>query len=567
MGDGAVPATAVTWGVMRPVVFLPAEADKWSPQRLEAVLVHELAHVRRRDFASQALAEVACALYWFNPIVWLGARAMRAAAERAADDAVLACGVRPSDYASDLLEIAKGLGGHRVLAGAGVFIMTNDRLEKRLRYVLSATARRKGVTMFHALVAAAACAMAATGLVSLRLAAHQAQRIPEPVPGPYAGRVLLPDGKPAAGVRVSLITYVGSTGRVFDEKITELSGEFSIGRAYKPTLGAMEPKLVFEKDGCGLTFLGLAGWENGGTVKLALASELHASFVLPTGQPAAGLTVSPYVLQQSGDRQPGLRRGFLVVPTAIAARHTSKTSKDGSVVLQGLPRGFQVRLTHDAPILAKLTFGDDIELADASKTLAKPIHLKTGGSVSGRVTFGDSGKPAGGVAIIAQEAFGEQGGGGHGNGNSVADQDGRFVVSQLSPGDYNLNVLLEGQMDRDWTSLAYDRTPLKAGERRTGLDIKLIKGGLIVGTVKYSDGKPVIGTHVGVYGPARPRSGAWVQNTLTDKDGKYALRVPAGANHVYLQGGPGLGDAPRDTKRDVTVEHEKEVRVDFAVPR
>jgi hypothetical protein len=98
------------------------------------------------------------------------------------------------------------------------------------------------------------------------------------------------------------------------------------------------------------------------------------------------------------------------------------------------------------------------------------------------------------------------------------------------------NVYLTGQMDRDWTSLAYESTPLKEDEKRAGLDIKLIKGGLIQGTVRYSDGKPVEGMLVGVYGPARPRSGAWVQGSMTDKYGKCAFRVPSGKQWVYLMG-------------------------------
>ena len=78
------------------------DADK-----LEAVLLHELAHVARFDLWTSFAAHVACAAYWFNPLVWMAARRMRIEGERACDDAVLRCGARASDYADQLLEVVR----------------------------------------------------------------------------------------------------------------------------------------------------------------------------------------------------------------------------------------------------------------------------------------------------------------------------------------------------------------------------------------------------------------------------------------------------------------------------
>ena len=61
----------MTWGIRTGLLLLPREADGWDRGRLRAVLLHELAHVRRNDALTHLVVQIACALYWFNPLVWL----------------------------------------------------------------------------------------------------------------------------------------------------------------------------------------------------------------------------------------------------------------------------------------------------------------------------------------------------------------------------------------------------------------------------------------------------------------------------------------------------------------
>jgi beta-lactamase regulating signal transducer with metallopeptidase domain len=96
----------MTWGLLWPVVVLPASALDWDDERRRIVLLHELSHVASFDWAFNLLARAACAVFWFHPAAWWLARELRDDAEMACDDRVLSVGVRRSDYAQLLIEAA-----------------------------------------------------------------------------------------------------------------------------------------------------------------------------------------------------------------------------------------------------------------------------------------------------------------------------------------------------------------------------------------------------------------------------------------------------------------------------
>jgi HEAT repeat protein len=137
-------AVPVTWGVLEPVVVLPIGAWEWDAERSRLVLLHELAHVRRLDFMSWALAETAAALWWFHPLQWICRRRLRIEQERACDDVVLMGGVRPSDYASLLVEVARGFSSMEKSTGAraAIAMARPSALGDRVESILAAGSRR-----------------------------------------------------------------------------------------------------------------------------------------------------------------------------------------------------------------------------------------------------------------------------------------------------------------------------------------------------------------------------------------------------------------------------------------
>ncbi|MGE5645202.1 MAG: TonB family protein [Acidobacteriota bacterium] len=154
----AAPISPVTWGVLRPVILIPQVAAEGDPARLRAILTHELAHIARGDCLWQLLGQLACALYWFHPLVWLAHREALRLRERAADDTVLRSGVRASDYAGDLLCLARTLASPRLCGSLA--IARPSSLESRVRAILDPTVRR----------AAQSRAILATGLSAAALA-------------------------------------------------------------------------------------------------------------------------------------------------------------------------------------------------------------------------------------------------------------------------------------------------------------------------------------------------------------------------------------------------------------
>ena len=118
----------------RAVVLVPEESDGWSAGRWEAVLMHELAHLKRGDHVAQLAAAAARSLYWFNPLVYIAAYRMMIERERACDDLVLGTGCEPAEYASHLVAVAAV--ARRVLPGGVLAMARAGSLEDRVGCIL-----------------------------------------------------------------------------------------------------------------------------------------------------------------------------------------------------------------------------------------------------------------------------------------------------------------------------------------------------------------------------------------------------------------------------------------------
>ena len=119
-------------GVFRPTVLMPVEANRWSQESRSYALLHELAHIERRDVFWQLLGQLAVGLYWFNPLIWYAIRRLRIEREWACDDRVIQLTGRASHYAAQLVEIARSASAQHSMVPVVAMAQASD-LERRLR--------------------------------------------------------------------------------------------------------------------------------------------------------------------------------------------------------------------------------------------------------------------------------------------------------------------------------------------------------------------------------------------------------------------------------------------------
>jgi len=139
------PSVLLTWGTLRPCIVLPRGAESWSASRIRFVLEHEAEHIRRGDWLLQIAAETLRALAWFNPLAWAAARRLRVESEHACDDAVLASGVAPTEYAEQLVHVARLLAAPRVAIPAPAMARSSS-LERRVSAMLDSGIPRNPLT-------------------------------------------------------------------------------------------------------------------------------------------------------------------------------------------------------------------------------------------------------------------------------------------------------------------------------------------------------------------------------------------------------------------------------------
>jgi protocatechuate 3,4-dioxygenase beta subunit len=540
-------AVPVVWGWRRPVILIPTSSASWPREQRRAFLLHELAHVARRDCLAQAMAAVAHAIYWPHPLVWWAVRRLRAEAERACDDLVLVAGTAAPEYAQYLLDAARVLRGARWLPASSSAVVERTHLGDRLLALLDDGKNRGAV---RGRVAAMACAVVfavvaalAAAQPAVRAAAVKAMRavvaplVEEVVPKPsvkasplpsvavkgdsaLAGTVKGPDGKPVEGALV-----VARPAREWSPLVTGTTAADGRFRLALPLKVSGSWDMTIEAKG--LAAVTLERITVGTPVSVILEKGGVITGIVrdgTDGRPLSGARVSAAVPN-------GLRYALPWQPSSGLVE--AQSDRNGRFRLEGVAPGlFEVSARaprYGAALRRNVRAGASVDLV-----------LFPGASISGTVR-GVGDRPVAGaiVAALRRTNYGWTPAAAE-----TTDSRGGFVVAGAQAGSY---LLMARHPDLAPALVQVDVEALAEAH----VDIPLRPGSPVLGHLVDEHDRPVVGKVVfeEIGGIAVPRQLAESLKVETGSDGVFVLeRVAAGAHDLGLTAS---GFAPRRLEIEV----------------
>lgn len=198
-------AAPVTLGILHPAILLPDDWRQWSGAKLNAVLAHECAHIRRHDPAVQLISAIHRALLWYSPMSWFLHRRIVRVAEEASDDAAVAVTGNRALYAEVLLDfIQRGVRGAN---WAGVPMARYGQPEDRIHRILDGKSLSRGLTRRSV----AAILAAGSPLAYVVSVAHPQRPLQAQVAGPSAVPV---QAAPLPSVREEPPAFLNALGSV-----------------------------------------------------------------------------------------------------------------------------------------------------------------------------------------------------------------------------------------------------------------------------------------------------------------------------------------------------------------
>lgn len=340
-----------------------------------------------------------------------------------------------------------------------------------------------------------------------------------------ASRVVDSKGEGIAGAKVTLLKTSDAGDRIAAKAESGADGRFTFSTA-EIQERQIPSAIIIQVPGKGLTYAMLRGNPAPKEIEVLPATRARVTLLGPDGKPAAGIVVLPRLLVEGDQSGPP---SFLSFPAELSKEMAATTDANGRCEIQGLPQKMRVSFDVEDDRFTRLSGAPLLLDADESTDIP-PFALKPGASASGRVTRNGQGVP--GIKVGAQEGRGD------GWGEAVTDGQGNYTLRRLAPGTYNIALDLPNP-EESGVAPANEGVVVTLGASLAGKNFDLKPGATVQGQVTDDSGKPVKDVYIGIYGPAHPRSSAWVQNVRTDADGKYTATVPPGEQFVYVMSGPG----------------------------
>ncbi|WP_165222468.1 M56 family metallopeptidase [Aquisphaera insulae] len=543
----------MTWGILRPVILVPSGIESWPEDRLRAAMRHELAHISRLDCLTQLLGRLACALYWFHPLVWFAAHRLRCESERACDDVVLQDGSRPSDYADCLLAVARSMRRPDRSLAAAIPMARASQLEGRVRAILDGS-RYRGVASRRDVVS---MAIVAGVLVMPMASAHLATTTAWAAAGPNAGdraiimgRVLDPDGKPVPGAKVAIIgrrqlATLNARSEMQEALIgrtaADATGRYRFDIQRPTSISHYDVAIMAVSQGYGLGWNDVARNDPAQTVDIQLRPLVPAEgrLVDAAGKPITGIEL--HVTAIGMIRPHGMGRdgvGFSgTAPKELDDLWPGRVATDeaGRFRVPGIGRDSNVWLSFRDSRFAEHNVC--LEALGKDGQVPRTLTLHPGMRVSGRVTSADTGEPMRDVLVQVRA------GSSHFNASREevrTDAEGRYEASPSS----GSHVAATAYPPVGSPYLIFEKNVEKHDPKTScTIDLAVPRGVLITGTItERGSGRALPGA--GVYYENGRGNVVQVQGTIpgwmaavsADEAGRFAIAVTPGKGHLLFYG-------------------------------
>ncbi len=486
-------AVPFLYGLRRPVLVLPDRmCEAAYRSQLPGVLAHELAHMRSRDLAWNAILQAVLIGFWFHPLAWRIGSVHRAACDRVSDAVSVAYLGDVRAYCRTLARVALEIGS---ATPVGLAMARRSDVRRRLAFlewkVFAAPLRRRvvagvavvglaglgllaGVRLVEAEVSSPGEAQAATVSAAKDEQPAKTDSAVSSEPGfrPMQIRVVDPEGKPIvdAGVTVRAMTDVPQPTKRYR------TGTEGVAEIEVPAADCSSLQLLIWQEGRVTTG---AHWKQK-TVRRAIPAELTVT--LEPGTALGGI-----VRNEQGEPLAGAEvtvNGHKSPPGQVlwwSINDTVTSDADGRWVSHRVPKdlkGFDVKVKVRHPDCVSPSAFDVAEMSiDELRSQTAALVVHKGIAVEGSVTDPD-GKPVAG-ALVGQvvEHFMS------GYVRATTDPDGRYRLPQTEPGEYTLAVAAEGYGPNS-------RRVKVTAEERT-FDLQLHKGEPICLRIVDQDGNPM----------------------------------------------------------------------------
>ncbi len=402
-------------------------------------------------------------------------------------------------------------------------------------------------------------AFALAGAIATSSVAFGADETPMP-PLHLSGRVTTPGGKPAAAASLlyDIVDFSSHTVLLTRTLTADAAGSYDVtipadqlkaaipanviqtATHPKPNAAYTVASILYVTSPQGVAIV-RPDPDTRQKITLQPFTSLQVRLVDQTGKPLANIPLAPkdFFFEHAG------AGSFTYWDAAIADLWNQTTDADGTATFTHLPQGYTTQMDVADDRYASLNYRSATILSGSATTPPQTIHLVRGVTLTGQVRYGPTGLPAANALMEAAEI-----GKGPGRGWAKTDKDGRYQITRLTPGRYNVSLNTTSSLTTasplaDWTTPAQQVTA-SAGTTQTGLDFSLTHGALLTGHVTdKATGKPVAGAVLYVAGPAHPANSQGGGITFTGPDGVYRFHVSPGVQQVSVSG---VSDPPREVQ-------------------